>query len=90
MWLADLLVDLLGIFDRSNTLYAAYRAAWDKRLATGEASAELLSAELKVRSVPGAYDPADSPRVEPAFRAWTEGTTPREAKKGTAQSLVDI
>ena len=77
----DLLLDLASFFDRSNTLYAAYKAAWKNRVATGDDSPNQLFVEMKKRSVPGAYDGSDSPRISPALLEWASGIEPREARK---------
>lgn len=76
----DLLLDVADLLDRSRTLHAAYKAAWKHRVATGDDSTDRLVQEMKQRSVPGAYDAADSPRVAPAFRAWADGVEPRAAR----------
>lgn len=79
--IADLLMDIAAFFDRSNTLHAAYKAAWKHRVATGDDSTDRLILEMKERSVPGAYDDADSPRISPALRAWTQGIDPLKARQ---------
>ena len=81
MFVFELILDLLDVlFDRSPTLYSGYRAAWRKRQKSGNAAIEVLTQELKTRSVPGAYDPLDSPRLAPAILAWEAGTVPRDAR----------
>lgn len=75
-----LVLDLFDVFDRSDTLYAAYKGAWKRRMATGDDDLGLLEAEMKNRNVPGAYDPHDSRRIAPAVRAWAGGIAPREAR----------
>ena len=65
---------------RTGSLYAAYRAAWKRRIKDRDPDLVLLIAEMKRRSVPGAYDQLDSPRVAPAVHAWLSGIGPRDAR----------
>ena len=87
IFLADVLIEVaIALFEpfhrsgRTGSLYAAYRAAWKRRIKDRDPGVGLLVAEMKRRSVPGAYDPLDSPRIAPAVQAWLSGTEPRDAR----------
>ncbi|MFC5679616.1 hypothetical protein [Aeromicrobium endophyticum] len=93
IFLVDVLIEvaiaLFEPFDRSgrtSSLYTAYRAAWRRRIKDRDPDLGLLVAEMKRRSVPGAYDPLDSPRIAPAVEAWLSGTEPREARATLAST----
>lgn len=78
----DILMEVLErLFDRSGTLYDAYRRAWRRRRALGNDDVEVLRQELVTQSVPGAYDDDTSPRIAPALRAWKDGQSPREVRR---------
>lgn len=81
MVLIDIVLDLLGLLDRSDTPMAAYRAAWKRRHRDNDADFALLTAELKQRSVPGAYDPIDSERIRPLVDLWLADVPPKEARR---------
>jgi hypothetical protein len=91
-FLADVLIDLMiALFeplDRSSSLYAAYRAAWKKRISDSDPDLGLLVTQMKRRSVPGAYDSLDSPRIAPAVEAWLSGTRPRDARVAIKRAPV--
>lgn len=81
MILIDAFIDLLDLFNRSDTPMAAYRAAWKRRHREGVNDAELLVRELKQRSVPGAYDSYDSGRMAPLLALWARDVSPRQARQ---------
>lgn len=77
----DMVTELLEKFDKSNTAAAAYKAAWKKRELSGDTDPAHLFAELKNRSVEGAYAPLDDPRLAVPLELWRAGIEPREAKR---------
>jgi len=84
MWVdlvVDLVTEIISSLDRSHTLTSAYKRAWKRRLKTGDASVDLLVKTMKERSVSGAYDELDSPRIAPAVQAWQANLPPRDAKQ---------
>lgn len=76
----DVVGEVLDRLDRSRTASAAYRAAWKRRQASGDAGSELLLEEMKGRSVPGAYAPLDDPRLAVPLALWHAGVEPRAAR----------
>jgi hypothetical protein len=84
-WTFSVLLGFVGQSDHLGSPWArekrAYRKAYERADEVGPETRDVLAAELKAASVPGAYDDPDTGRLRSAFVHWDQGHPPSVQKK---------
>lgn len=70
----------VGVGSRRGAGSKAYKRAWRIRQSTANAHQDVLVAELKRFSVPGAYGPPDSAPISVFLAAWRVGIPPKKLR----------